>query len=306
MASAVALPVRRRGERAQAAHRHHDAGRREGERPARHHHPDDPRQRQIAERQALALGQRPPRRVDSVPHQEGAEGQEDHGAADELDRGASARRQAPADEVDPNVRVAKIRVPEGEHHEPEEEHALELLQVGGGAEAKMPPDDQARAAGDHQRQRDAAEEHRGAGDDLIERVGEARGEVERAATFHAGLPLPFGETALESRRRSGAPQCSGSDCRKASAARMLKTTPFHSRTAALCRSHAWRRWAGYVVASSYELSHEREYHAIRNSAALLDISPLYKYVVRGKDAARLLDRVVTRDVARAQVDRKSD
>ena len=54
-----------------------------------------------------------------------------------------------------------------------------------------------------------------------------------------------------------------------------------------------------MVASSYELSHEREYHAIRNSAALLDISPLYKYRLRGKDAARLLDRVATRDVARA-------
>ena len=73
---------------------------------------------------------------------------------------------------------------------------------------------------------------------------------------------------------------------------MLKTTPFHARTAALCLSHAWRRWAGYIVASSYELSHEREYHAIRSSAALLDISPLYKYAVSGPDAARLLDRVV--------------
>jgi len=28
---------------------------------------------------------------------------------------------------------------------------------------------------------------------------------------------------------------------------MLKHTPFHPRTAALCQSHAWRRWAGYVV-----------------------------------------------------------
>src|SRR3990170_767267 len=82
---------------------------------------------------------------------------------------------------------------------------------------------------------------------------------------------------------------------------MLKTTPFHERTAALCVSHAWRRWAGYVVASSYELSHEREYHAIRAAAALFDVSPLYKYVVRGRDAARLLDRVVTRDVLRSQV-----
>ena len=82
---------------------------------------------------------------------------------------------------------------------------------------------------------------------------------------------------------------------------MLKTTPFHARTSALCQSFAWRRWAGYVVASVYELSHEREYHAIRSSAALLDISPLYKYSVAGRDAARLLDRVATRDVERSAV-----
>ena len=82
---------------------------------------------------------------------------------------------------------------------------------------------------------------------------------------------------------------------------MLKTTPFHARTAALCQSHAWRRWAGFVVASSYELSHEREYHCIRNSAALFDVSPLYKYSVHGRGAVRLLDRVVTRNVAKSQV-----
>ena len=82
---------------------------------------------------------------------------------------------------------------------------------------------------------------------------------------------------------------------------MLKPTPFHARTAALSLSHAWRRWAGYVVASSYELSHEREYHAIRSAAALIDISPRYKYLVTGKHAARLLDRVVTRDIARMSV-----
>jgi aminomethyltransferase len=82
---------------------------------------------------------------------------------------------------------------------------------------------------------------------------------------------------------------------------MLKTTPFHERTSALCASHAWRRWAGYVVASSYELSHEREYHAIRAAAALFDVSPLYKYLVRGQDAARLLDLVVTRNIQALQV-----
>ena len=82
---------------------------------------------------------------------------------------------------------------------------------------------------------------------------------------------------------------------------MLKTTPFHERTAALCASHAWRRWAGHVVASSYELTHEREYHVIRAAAALFDVSPLYKYRVQGRDAARLLDLVVPRDVLKAEI-----
>jgi glycine cleavage system T protein (aminomethyltransferase) len=81
----------------------------------------------------------------------------------------------------------------------------------------------------------------------------------------------------------------------------LRTTPFHPRTGPLSEGQAWRRWAGYVVASSYELAHDREYHAIRNSAALFDVSPLYKYLVTGRDARRLLDRVVTRNVGKAKV-----
>jgi aminomethyltransferase len=81
----------------------------------------------------------------------------------------------------------------------------------------------------------------------------------------------------------------------------LRTTPFHPRTAPLMEGQAWRRWAGYVVASAYELSHDREYHAIRNAAALFDVSPLYKYLITGPDARRLLDRVVTRDVAKCKV-----
>jgi len=78
----------------------------------------------------------------------------------------------------------------------------------------------------------------------------------------------------------------------------LRTTPFHSRTAALSQAHNWRRWAGYVAASAYELSHDREYAAIRNSAALFDVTPLYKYDITGRDAARFLDRLVPRDINR--------
>jgi aminomethyltransferase len=73
-------------------------------------------------------------------------------------------------------------------------------------------------------------------------------------------------------------------------------TCFHTRTAALCESMSWRDWAGYFAVSSYEVHHEREYNAIRNAAALIDVSPLFKYRVSGRDATRLVDRVVTRDV----------
>src|ERR1043166_1607126 len=82
---------------------------------------------------------------------------------------------------------------------------------------------------------------------------------------------------------------------------MLKTTPFHRRTAPLVQGQAWRRWGGYSVASAYEPQPEHEYAAIRNAAALIDVSPLYKYLVSGRDAARLLDRMVTRDVAKCRV-----
>ncbi len=76
----------------------------------------------------------------------------------------------------------------------------------------------------------------------------------------------------------------------------LKRTPFHPRTAPLCLPQNWRRWAGHIVAGSYELSLDREYWAIRDAAALIDVSPLMKYLIEGPDAARLLHRVTTRDV----------
>lgn len=81
---------------------------------------------------------------------------------------------------------------------------------------------------------------------------------------------------------------------------ILKTTPFHPRTAPLILGETWRRWGGYAVASAYDLSHEREYAAVRNAAALFDVSPLRKYIIRGRDSVQLLDRMVTRDVAKTK------
>ena len=73
-------------------------------------------------------------------------------------------------------------------------------------------------------------------------------------------------------------------------------TAVHERTFPLCESLNYREWSGYYAVSAYEAHHEHEYNAIRNAAALIDISPLFKYRLSGKDATRLVDRIVTRDL----------
>jgi len=78
-------------------------------------------------------------------------------------------------------------------------------------------------------------------------------------------------------------------------------TAFHPRTSALCESLNYREWSGYYAVSAYETHHEHEYNAIRNAAALIDISPLFKYRVTGPDATRLVDRIVTRDLSKVSV-----
>ena len=81
----------------------------------------------------------------------------------------------------------------------------------------------------------------------------------------------------------------------------LRYTPFHERTSALCQPQNWRRWAGYFVVGSYELTIDREYWAIRNAAGLIDVTPLMKYMIKGKDAANLLHRVTTRNIHKMSV-----
>jgi aminomethyltransferase len=82
---------------------------------------------------------------------------------------------------------------------------------------------------------------------------------------------------------------------------MLKQTPFHARTAALMQAAQWRRWAGYTVASAYEMTHDREYLALRNACGLIDVSPLCKYAISGADSLRFLNRLVTRDVSKCPI-----
>jgi aminomethyltransferase len=72
-------------------------------------------------------------------------------------------------------------------------------------------------------------------------------------------------------------------------------TAVHDRTFALAESLNYREWSGYYAVSAYEAHHEHEYNAIRNAAALIDVSPLFKYLIRGRDAVKLVDRIITRD-----------
>jgi len=76
---------------------------------------------------------------------------------------------------------------------------------------------------------------------------------------------------------------------------------FHDRTLPLCESLNYREWAGYYAVSAYETHHEHEYNAIRNAAALIDVSPLFKYVITGRDATRLVDRLITRDATKLAI-----
>ncbi len=72
---------------------------------------------------------------------------------------------------------------------------------------------------------------------------------------------------------------------------------FDERALQLNVRRQWREWSGVFSSSAYAPHVDIEYNAIRNAAALIDISPLFKYHVAGPDADRLVDRVITRDAA---------
>jgi aminomethyltransferase len=78
-------------------------------------------------------------------------------------------------------------------------------------------------------------------------------------------------------------------------------TAVHERVIKLCESLNFREWSGYYAASVYEMHHEHEYNAIRNAAALIDVTPLFKYRITGKDATKFVNRVITRDINKVSV-----
>ncbi|MCH7963091.1 MAG: aminomethyl transferase family protein [Bacteroidetes bacterium] len=67
----------------------------------------------------------------------------------------------------------------------------------------------------------------------------------------------------------------------------------------------WKEWAGYYAVSSYETLHDSEYFAFRYSAGLLDITPLYKYSVKGPDAAAFISRIVVKNINKLGIGRVS-
>jgi aminomethyltransferase len=79
-------------------------------------------------------------------------------------------------------------------------------------------------------------------------------------------------------------------------------TAFFERQRELNTKLSWGAWSGYHAAAVFADFVDIEYNAVREAAAVIDVSPLYKYEVTGPDAAVLLDRVVTRDVSSMGID----
>jgi aminomethyltransferase len=75
-------------------------------------------------------------------------------------------------------------------------------------------------------------------------------------------------------------------------------TPFHPRTFEACTSLLYKEWAGCYAVRRYDVYVDREYYAVRHQATAMDATPLYKYDVRGKDAAALLARIMVKGFAK--------
>jgi aminomethyltransferase len=82
----------------------------------------------------------------------------------------------------------------------------------------------------------------------------------------------------------------------------LRKTPFHEPIAALMHGQGWTRWMGYRSPGFFD-SVQAEYFAIRHGASVFDISPLVKYAIRGRGAARFVDFLVTRDISKLRPQR---
>ncbi len=77
----------------------------------------------------------------------------------------------------------------------------------------------------------------------------------------------------------------------------LGRTPFHERMVALTTSEHWATWNGYKVPRIVDKL-SIEYFAVRSGCAVMDLTPMEKYRIEGRDARAYLDRLVVRDLAK--------
>lgn len=74
-------------------------------------------------------------------------------------------------------------------------------------------------------------------------------------------------------------------------------TPFHEQTSQFCSSLSYKEWAGFYAVKYFESCQEPEYFALRHSAGIIDVSPLFKYDFTGPDASAFLARMLSKDVS---------
>ena len=77
----------------------------------------------------------------------------------------------------------------------------------------------------------------------------------------------------------------------------LQRTPFHDRIAAMSTTEEWMAWNTYKVARVVDKL-STEYFAVRSGCAVMDLTPMEKYRITGKDSRAYLDRLVTRDLSK--------
>lgn len=80
----------------------------------------------------------------------------------------------------------------------------------------------------------------------------------------------------------------------------FRGTPFHSLSGASSSTRWWYAWDDYLVPDVFS-DMEVELKAIRTTAAMIDMSPLPKAEVSGRDAGALVDRLITRSVSKMEV-----
>ncbi|MEM7278393.1 MAG: aminomethyltransferase family protein [Pseudomonadota bacterium] len=77
----------------------------------------------------------------------------------------------------------------------------------------------------------------------------------------------------------------------------LGRTPFIDRIEALSKTEDWTAWNSYKVARVVD-NLSTEYFSVRSGCSVMDLTPMEKYRIRGKDAYAYLDRLLTRDLSK--------